>query len=665
MPDLAPYDVTFGTSSLHIKYTAKLSLPDAVPIAERRKAVSTGFYWSAPYADAPAVIEWARQHGKTVDPAVAEFADGLWMRELDAMAASTAASIPTRDHTPVTGLTTTMLSTQEVVVTAAARAWVQSHLTDKQTHRAILVADVPGLGKTIEALASLRITALPSKRAVIVCPTSLTENWKAEMGQHFATDTFHPWTAQGQTPTAVPVDVNAVIIGWDVLTHWADTLVKWKPDAVVADEGHYAKSGRLRTKKETVVVRDEEKNVVRDEQGNLQMVDVQKKVSGSARASGLLTLRSAVVKQHGLVMALTGTPIVNRPLELLPLLDFIDVLHLFGGSGGFKGRFCDPQTKSIGGGRETVDHSGASHLLELNARLAASGHYARRTKQGMVRDGVMKPKIVDGVDCFDFITRPNPWVIDVPAAEMVEYRAAETDSADFFATRAAEIARDLRSGINTVRVQNKVAAEGHKHLTRLTELRKLAAIVKVPHVIAKVQEMVAKGEKVVIAAHHREVVDAYAYAFTGLKIQGTMGVKKIEEAKRLFNDTPITEHPVIVLSVEAGKTGHTLCKQHLAGVGKSCAYMVFAEQVWTPGDATQAQDRIWRIGQDREVRIINALLRDTIDFQVFGLRAKKSKVVNAAVDAVEPNQMANADNERESQGAIAQELARRGHATLV
>lgn len=75
-------------------------------------------------------------------------------------------------------------------------------------------------------------------------------------------------------------------------------------------------------------------------------------------------------------------------------------------------------------------------------------------------------------------------------------------------------------------------------------------------------------------------------------------------------------------------------QQTLHGVGKACALMMLAEQMWTPGDEAQVQDRIWRIGQDREVTITNALLAGTIDEQIYDQRAKKKRTIDAAIDAI-------------------------------
>ena len=655
-PDTTPeFDVTFGRNDVQVRNVRHKPKVDAtIPLATLPKAKKTGHFWSVPHSDASAACDYARKNGLSIDPAVAAYADSAWVRELDALTQSNAVKLPANvEPEKIVGMKATLLETQEVAVHMATNAWLLNPGNPKRAgHRALLVADEPGLGKTLLSLASLRVEGEESAKTVVVCPTSLTANWSAEMVTHFEMGTFTPWIATGQTPTYPPGEVDTIIIGWEILSFWASTLVRWGPDALIVDEGHYAKSGKQVKRKVKEPVISEDGRPVLDSRGQVMTQTVEKVVGGSARASAALELAATVEKRHGLILGLTGTPIVNRPVELAPLLELIGILGLWGGKSRYQMRHCGPKMKNIGRGRKALDFSGASNLLELNMRLRSSGHYVRRTKQVLIDAGIMKAKYVDKVFTFDYTTRPRPWLIRATEQEMADYRACEQENATFFQGRAQELAQELGAGVTSQKVRQKIEAEGSssKHLQRIIQLRQEAAKVKVPYIIAQANALIERGEKVVICAHHKEIVDAYADAFTGLKIQGAMGTKNIEEAKRLFNETPVSEHPVLVLSVEAGKTGHTLCKQTLHGVGPACAYMIFAEQIWTPGDEAQAQDRIWRIGQDREVRISNAVLAGTIDEDMFWQRAKKRRIVNTAIDAVEEPTKLN-DTDAEKQGA--------------
>lgn len=640
----------------------RMPLDTFVPIAlKSRMRGNPGEWWTAPASDAAKVVEWASRNQVPVDRDVAQYANEAWTHEVEALTLATAATLPFGSTCPpVTGLKSTLLPAQEVAVLASTQCTV-SLPGKKGSHRALIVADDPGLGKTLEALAMLRVTGEEVERALVICPTSLTSNWVTEAGQHFEEGTFSPWIATTKTPTPVPEGVDLVVIGWEIVGVWVDELKAWKPEAVVTDEGHYGKAGKSRVRKVTAQKKGKDGKPVRDEFGNITLTETVIREGGSQRADAFLALGADVAKRGGFVLALTGTPVVNRPIEMEPLIDYAGFLEVFGGSKAFKERYCDPKTINAGGSYKTL-YNGATNLLELNRRLATSGHYLRRTKEILVEAGLLKRKYVDGVYVFDTGTRPNPWMLYGTPEQMKAYRKVEGDLQEFFAERARELAggRSLNSSAVQRAVQKKVTSEGHKHLKKIAQLRHAAAEIKVEAIIEKVRSVVATGEKVIIAAHHKDVVDAYADAFTGLKIQGGMGNKKIEEAKALFNETPVSEHPVLVLSVEAGKTGHTLCKQALNDAGPSCAYMVFAEQVWTPGDEIQAQDRIWRIGQEREVRIINALLADSIDLVMFGQRLKKRKIVNSVLNAAPEDAFSPSKAESQGAGILAWQLAQGG-----
>lgn len=657
----------------HVGFTQKF------PLSRRRKVSGTAF-WEASTSDAPAVVAWADSKGLTVATNVRSYANALWKAESRNLATATAISLGSKEAPDVAGLNATLLDTQAVLVAASAGAWFSPPGQKALRHRAILLADDQGLGKTLTALAALRLKGHEAGKAIVVCPTSLTENWRKETADYFDEGTFTTWTATGKTPTEIPNDVDLVVIGWDILADWAGTLTSWGPEAIIADEGHYAKSGKQRTRKETEPKRDQYGNIIYDENGKATMVPVmvEKKgpggkvvvgddgkpamtqkitvLGGSARADAVLDIGKAVSKNHGLIMPMTGTPIVNRPLEMLALIEFCGIEKLFVSGHEFKERYCGPTWKTVKGGRKAKDYQGATNLLELNTRLLTSGVYYRRTKKVLVDQGLLKKKYVDKAYIYDYAQKPTPWIIWLNPEERAEYEAIRDQTKTFFTTRAEEIAAERRTKVNTKLVQQKVAAEGAKHLKVITELRQATAKLKVPYVMEQVQKLIDRGEKVVVVAHHRDIVSAYAEEFGGLRIQGDMGSKAIEESKALFNGTTVEENPVIVLSVEAGKTGHTLCKQTLEGVGPACAYMMFAEQIWTPGDEAQAQDRIWRIGQDREVFISNALVGESIDESIYTQRLKKRWVFNAAIDSIDQEALDSARSEKSGAGELAKQL---------
>ena len=116
-----------------------------------------------------------------------------------------------------------------------------------------------------------------------------------------------------------------------------------------------------------------------------------------------------------------------------------------------------------------------------------------------------------------------------------------------------------------------------------------------------------------------------ANEYGGLKIQGGMSSADVEAAKKRFMEETAEDAPVIVLSIQAAKTGHTLT---------AAEDMLFVEHPWTPADVDQVSARIHRIGTIGAVQITHALAAGTIDEQVFALINSKRIVVDAATEGV-------------------------------
>jgi len=285
------------------------------------------------------------------------------------------------------------------------------------------------------------------------------------------------------------------------------------------------------------------------------------------------------------IMLLTGTPVASRPAEYVSQLDILGHLDNFGGRWGFYRRYCDAHRDKFGQWR--LD--GHSNLEELNSTLRSTC-YIRRTKDQVLED---LPPVFESAMYFD---------------------GSELGKRDYEAAEA-----DLGAWLE----QNGRRTGAPEQLARISVLRRLAAEAKLPGVLELVDEMVAAGRKVVVAAHHREVVDEIAARYGGLKIQGGMSAADVEAAKGRFQGNPVEESPVIVLSIEAAKTGHTLT---------AAQDIVFVEMPWTPADVQQTYSRLHRIGQRGSVRVVYALLAGSIDEDIHRTISRKEEIVAGAVD---------------------------------
>lgn len=434
------------------------------------------------------------------------------------------------------------------------------------------IADDMGLGKTIQAIAALEHAA--GYPAVVVCPPGLVLNWRDEFNKWLPHRRIAVVTNRSDFPERNDLDV--LVVGYSNIDHWNKSLLKFK--SYVFDESHYAKTPTAKRTK-----------------------------------SAIKMARSA--SDDGLVLCLTGTPITNRPAEFGPQLDILGQLNKFGGLWGFYRRYCGAFRDRFG--QWHID--GATNLEELNDVLRSTC-YIRRTKDQVLSDlpAVRHSKIV---------------VTGSPAA-MKEYQQARTDIIEYITRRAKEVALEMGTSIWSAAVRAKIRAESNEHLVRISVLRRLAAKAKMDSVIEWVDAKIASGDKVVIAAHHREIVDLLANHYCGLKIQGGMSVEDVQEAKFKFQNGSIDEAPVIVLSMQAAKTGHTLT---------AAQDVLFVELPWTPADVDQTYSRCHRIGQKGSVMSTYMLAHGTIDEEIFELIDSKRGIVNAATEGIEVESTSGAD----------------------
>jgi SWI/SNF-related matrix-associated actin-dependent regulator 1 of chromatin subfamily A len=396
--------------------------------------------------------------------------------------------------------------------------------------------------------------------AVIVCPPNLVLNWANEYKQFLP----HRNVATVTNRKEFPKDYEVVVVGYSNLNAWQKELSGH--NGYIFDESQYVKTGTSqRTKAAKKIVRS---------------------------------------SPEAPVLMLTGTPITNRPAEYASQLEILGQIDKFGGKWGFYRRFCDAHKDKWG----QWHLEGHSHLDELNDRLRSTC-YIRRTKEEVLKD--LPPVLHD------------PMVVDGTPLAMKEYKKAESDIVKYLIERAKEIAKELGEPIGSAAVRAKFKAEANQHLVKLSVLRRLAAKAKMAQVEEWIDAHIGEGKKVVVAAHHRDIVDHLAERHGGLKIQGGMKVEEVEAAKHRFQTLSAEEAPVMVLSIQAAKTGHTLT---------AAQNVLFVELPWTPADVDQTYSRCHRIGQTGSVTVTYMLTNDTVDEEIYSLINDKRRVVDQATE---------------------------------
>jgi SWI/SNF-related matrix-associated actin-dependent regulator 1 of chromatin subfamily A len=162
--------------------------------------------------------------------------------------------------------------------------------------RRTFLADEQGLGKTVEALATLE--ADDAYPAVVVCPASLKLNWQREI-EHWLPHRSVT-VVSGNSGTHLPADI--VVLNYEIVAAHRPRLTLRRLKALVLDESHYVKNPRA---KRTQAVR---------------------KLAGSLAPDALRLL-------------LTGTPVMNHAEELIAQLRILGRLEEFGSGARFARRF--------------------------------------------------------------------------------------------------------------------------------------------------------------------------------------------------------------------------------------------------------------------------------------------------------------------------------------
>ena len=555
-PDAAAeYQITVGTGT-----TIELSGGYQTDIVDRARGIAGRRWekkrkvWIFPASQAQVIRDLIGDFALTVNPAAMAALD-LWAANAEEMLEASSAETADLD---LPGPLSAMYPYQKAAVLYAEKAGWRTFL-----------ADQPGLGKTAEALACLEVAdAYP---AVIVVPSIVETNWRREIERWIPHRSVA--SCRGQKPGMVAADI--AVVGYPVVSYWAPTLLERGIRGLVLDEAHFAKSPKA------------------------QRTQAAKALAGVGYATKDPVTKKAVrhpslpgsVPSDGVVLCLTGTPVMNEPGELVAQLQILGRLQDFGGWKGFTSRY---------------KAAGPHVLTELNERLRSTC-MIRRRKEDVLPELPAKQRFTLPLD-------PDPKV-------MVDYRKAEADLLEYLAARARALA--LESGLDpdSAAVMAKMRAAGAEHLVRIGVLRRLAARAKVPAVIEWTRSWKAGSEDpLTIFAHHREVVEDLSKALGFETIQGG---DSHQERQRVVDEYQAGLIPGVVLSIQAAGVGLTLTRS------STC---LFVEQAWNPATLIQAEDRHHRIGQAESVTCWYSLAAGTIDEDMLDLIERKRLTVDAITD---------------------------------
>ena len=419
--------------------------------------------------------------------------------------------------------------------------------------------DEPGLGKTLQSIATINLAdAFP---CLVVCPSSLKINWLREWEKF--------------------TDKKAMILTDKVRDTWTFFFQTGMHQVFIVNYESLKKYFVQRIKKaEGWTLRDVEfrnsinlfKSVIIDESHRCKSASTQQ----AKFCKGICTGKEWVIE-------LTGTPVVNRPKDLIPQLAILDRMNDFGGYKPFVDRYCSGQRE-------------ASNLRELNFNLWKSCMF-RREKSLVLTD---LPDKIRQVNTCEITNRKE--YMDAER-DLIMYLQKYKDADD------DKIAKAMRGEV----------------MVRINILRQISARGKVRDVIEFVKDFRENGKKIILFCSLHEVVDQLKRYFpTAVSVTGRDSQDEKQRAVDAFQNNPKAD--IIICSIKAAGVGLTLT---------ASSNVAFVEFPWTYADCCQCEDRAHRIGQKDSVTCYYFLGRRTIDEKVYRIIQEKKNIANAVTGSTE------------------------------
>jgi SWI/SNF-related matrix-associated actin-dependent regulator 1 of chromatin subfamily A len=291
-----------------------------------------------------------------------------------------------------------------------------------------------------------------------------------------------------------------------------------------------------------------------------------------------------LVKRFGVekVWLLTGTPIANRPMDYYNLLSIIDSpvtnnwVH-------YAKTYCDG--RRFRKGRKYIwVTTGSSNLEELASKT-------RRT--------ILRRKKEDVLDLPEKLVTPV-------YLELRDKSGYDSVWEDYMEKR---------------RLEGK-KGNPQKDLVEMTLLRTFLSMETVPYSIEKAEEALELGKKVIIFCNFNDEMDAFIRHFgdKSVCVRGGMTDKQKQiSVDRFQNDEKYT---VFIGQIKAAGVGLTLTEAEI---------VIMNSLDWVPGNHEQAEDRAYRIGQNKTVNIYYMLIEKTIDILIWKILQNKKKIIGTII----------------------------------
>lgn len=446
-------------------------------------------------------------------------------------------------------------------------AWV--HYLIDQGFGACLADDM-GLGKTIQAIAVMLdwLAARPAHGAILlVCPVSVLGNWRREVARF--SPSLRTVLHHGKSRAATPEEfaemlskTEIVLTSFNLLQRDSELFLSRTWEGVILDEAQNIKNPNT-----------QQSRAARDLRGNFRL-------------------------------ALTGTPLENRPLDLWSIMDFLNQGLL------------STRTNFL----QTLEHP----IVRQRSKSSAS------TLGRLVRPFVLRRLKTDPEIVTDLPEKSE----QVVAANLTREQAVLYEAVVRKGLREVESAKEgiqRRGAILTTLLRLKQVCNHPAHyLADGSALQGRSG--KLDLLTEMIEEALEEGDRCLVftqfkemgsllKTHIEEVVKGSV-----LFLHGGVPQKDREDMVARFQDNAEDGPRVFVLSLKAGGTGLNL----------TAANRVFHfDRWWNPAVEDQATDRAFRIGQQRNVFVHKFVCIGTLEERIQAMLERKREVANALLGAGE------------------------------
>jgi hypothetical protein len=426
------------------------------------------------------------------------------------------------------------------------------HLT--QIRLGGILADDMGLGKTLQTLTWLAWLQEQHKKnpkpSLVICPASVLHNWRREAERftpHLKVLVLESGSARHVLRKQIPQH-DIIVTNYALLRRDLEELQKFAFRAVILDEAQFIKNP------------------------GAQVTQSVKQLKSEAR------------------LALTGTPLENRLLDLWSIVDFVQPNYL-----GNQEHFVETYEPR---GGENVESEQRIARRRLSAKLRPL--LLRRLKKHVAKD--LPDRIEQRRDC------------ELDEAQRKLYLAELRRSRDQVMQVVAE------KGIGKSKMHVLAA------LTRLRQICCHPKLVgndspsgKTETLFELLDSLVADGQKVLVFSQFVQMLELLQKECQVRNINTHILTGQTKDRQEVVSAFQADQNAaVFLLSLRAAGTGLNLT---------NASYVVLYDPWWNPAVEAQAIDRSHRIGQTQTVNAYRLISPGTVEEKIWELQQSKAKTI--------------------------------------